>query len=389
VVVIVVGVIVGMWVRDRRSPSRPAWIPLEDMPHPRAYSPRVQARPATAAVAPAANSVASATTPPVAATPPGPTSLVATSPRSALGGSTPPASAPAAATALGAAAPTDDNGGAPQAPNPDRVQRAQEREMAARRDARLRREATERARQATAAAEDGQEDEGEDSFPFEVVDVVSRSDDSGFDEIRRGPGVNSAYETARVLRYQQRLAEGYTPQRAMSVSEASTEDTDLLSPIPARPRPSLNDGRNSSLGSSGPVAMPAPVRQFPQLTSVQLAPARVPDRWVSRPVGTVHAESGTRTPHTSSHNAGDGHGGETFTGPAANEMLPARPETARLRQATVPASTIRPIDPRDSWRLSQLDLASTESNDTATRASTVISDDPWQSEVERNRRRAT
>ncbi|KAI9821506.1 MAG: hypothetical protein M1832_003354 [Thelocarpon impressellum] len=150
------------------------------------------------------------------------------------------------------------------------------------------------------------------------------SSTSEFDLERRGPAVNAEYAAARERVFQRKLAQGMSVEQAMTASDAGTD---------------AGDGPVRPLAARGQVQV-TPAAQPPRARSqVQLAPDTTPGRWAS---------------------------------PTAGLARPSQEDTL--------------VEEADSDRLSQVELAFTE-DDTATRASTLISNDPWRDEVLLNRRR--
>ena len=235
----------------------------------------------------------------------------------------------------------------------DKTRRAHQRQLASLREAQLKKAAL-RATVRTVEEASPEAGPSEQRNPYALDDAVSRSDDSRFDIVRRGPTVNPAYQTAREQRYRQLIAAGYSHSRAMSVSEASTGESEgpgplaVVAPTPRRP-PTSQPGTH---------LMPPEAPSLSRRRSIQLPRINVPDRWQPRP--TAQAVAG-------SANEDDG-----------------IEEPAILRHPVPPGEAGHR---RDSWRFSQLDVGLTETDETATRTSTVISDDPWREEVLENRRR--
>lgn len=250
----------------------------------------------------------------------------------------------------------------------EKIRRANQRRFIAIREANLK-EAAHRSVRASASsdADDGRNPSGNTQENlYALEDTMSRSDESQFDLIRRGPSVNPAYQAARDERYRQKIAEGYSHEQAMSISDASTQDSDDIGPLDAANTSRLD--RSSSSAASrliniprpySSMTLPAPSHQPPPpprpFAATQLAPLRVPERWqprVPEEVSVSDDPSGVREP---------------------------TPEEVCLR---LPPPTRR----RDSTRLSQVRLAFTDTTDETTGASTEISDDPWRDEVRENKR---
>ena len=249
----------------------------------------------------------------------------------------------------------------PRSPLEEKMHRANLRRLAALREASLK-DAVLRQHEAHSNHED--EDERAAKVidnPFALDDDISHSDDSHWDLLRRGPSVNPAYQAARDLRYRQKIAEGYTHERAMSISEASSDDSDDPGPLFA--------ARSTRPNASSPRPLIPTGLSQPQQAKIrtQLAPLKIPERWQPRKVEDISKTTGYL-------NMDFG---------ADEQVRIPPPEEVCLRE---PAA-VKPLR-RDSSRLSQVHLAWTETDteQTATRASTVISDDPWRDQVLENRR---
>ncbi|KAI9848347.1 MAG: hypothetical protein M1838_000563 [Thelocarpon superellum] len=165
------------------------------------------------------------------------------------------------------------------------------------------------------------------------ADDGSHSDGSAFDLDRRGPAVNAAYAAARDRRFKEKLALGMTFDEALSTSDASTDVGDFGDH-------GLFSGRRRPIVATLP---------------------------------TPQALLGVADPVT----PGDG-----------TQLAPTDTPTRRRATAMAAAAEGEPfatIEEATSSRLSQIDLAFTD--DTATRASVAISDDPWREDVLENRRK--
>ncbi|KAI9754334.1 MAG: hypothetical protein M1815_005698 [Lichina confinis] len=236
----------------------------------------------------------------------------------------------------------------------DKTRRAHLRQLASLREAKLKNAALQTQTVRTVEEEFPEAGPSGQRDPYALDDTVSRSDDSRFDIIPRGPTVDPAYQAAREQRYRKLIAAGYSHSRAMSVSEASTGESEgpgplsIVAPAPCR-APTSHPGSH--------LIPPAP----PSLSgrrAIHLPRINVPDRWQPRPMAEAVAGRA---------NVSDGF-----------------ENSAILRHPVPPGEDGHRRDP---WRLSQVDVGLTETDDTATRTSTVISDDPWREEVLENRRR--
>jgi hypothetical protein len=157
-----------------------------------------------------------------------------------------------------------------------------------------------------------------------------RREDSELDLVRRGPAVNAAYAMERERRYRERLQAGLSIDQAMSVSDAGTDN---------------------GYGEGALVAAKSlPLAKLPKARLVEskrtdlrvrTGPLKTPPRWVGMSADAAPVND------------------PAFLVPPANDEDPSSP----------------------------FDMAWTET-DTATRASTMISDDPWREEAHENRRRA-
>ncbi|KAI9784508.1 MAG: hypothetical protein M1816_000828 [Peltula sp. TS41687] len=231
-----------------------------------------------------------------------------------------------------------------------KIQRANLRRLNAIRENGLKR-AVERGLRAAAPSEadkEGEVGQRANENPYVLDDTQSRSDDSAFDLIRRGPSVNPEFQARREERYHQKIAEGYTHEQAMSVSEASTDDSEDPGPFASR------QPRNASLVQRA--AQPRP----------QLAPSTVPERWQAvDPEEIILLPSTRYDPNESS-----------------------RKETqAAVQESTGELTSLRLPVPNFSRPLAELGQARVAYTETTTdEVSTVISDDPWRDEVRENRR---
>ena len=240
----------------------------------------------------------------------------------------------------------------------EKMRRAHQRRLNALRETTLK-SGVERGLRAAAPSEEDIEEEVAKKInenPYALDDTISRSDDSQFDLIRRGPSVNPEYQARRNERYLQKIAEGYTHEQAMSVSEVSTDDID--DPGPLAPRQPPNP-------SSIPRAANLPSSQQPPQPKPQLAPATVPERWQSREPEDILLPSTTYNPKDT---------------PKKSQEQPSKEEETCLRLPHPNFS--RPTG--DPSRSNQARAAWTET--TTDEVSTVISDDPWREEVRENRR---
>ena len=206
---------------------------------------------------------------------------------------------------------------------------------------------------------------------FALVNI-SGSDDSLVHVGHGSPNVNPAYQAARHLRYQQKIAQGFPPERALSISDASTDESDGPGPLVA-----MNDyGWDWNNPDVGTVKSPGPSFNVPQPANPEfgshggpthLASDWVPQHWQDRAL----RETSTKVDN---HGVTKRDGGTAVREDQSNcAIILTRPEPIHLRE---PIPTSRPL--KNSWRFSQADAIWTEDEyETATCASSITNDDPF------------
>ena len=217
---------------------------------------------------------------------------------------------------------------------------------------------------------------------FALVNM-SGSDDSLVHVGHGGPNVNPAYQAARDLRYQRKIAQGFPPERAMSISDASIDESD--GPGPLVPMNDYSWDQNNPYVDTA--KSPRPPSNVPQPANPKYGshsgPSHLASGWVPQHLQARALRDISKKVDTHGVTRGDG-GTTVREDQPKGAIVLTPPETIHLRE---PVPTSRPL--KNSWRFSQADAIWTEDGyDTAARASSVISEDPFWDDPFGYRRRA-
>ncbi len=276
--------------------------------------------------------------------------------------------------------PADHNAPEPSSPLRAKHERAQRRRLIAAREMELR-EAAQRGDlqryRATEAAMQPADEEQTEFINQAAIDTyalgttVTSSDDSQFDILQRDPEVTPAFRAAQRERFQRLIDQGITPDQAIAVSEPSTEENNERQPLQiyhdtTRSHQILYPPRRMPSISTSAALPPAPLTSAARSAAIQLAPARIPERWQPQPL--LHPD------HPSFRTEG---GVGLSSSPADSDIL---------REPGPSSPSRRQPSPFDPVGIAWTEADTEETGGTGT--GTTISDDPWLEEVLENRRRA-